>query len=113
MRLELFSFLREGDQPNLVCLQNSKLTALPTVLVCPLKESMAMTPLRVRFSLGGKDWVVACDLLRPIHRQGLRPMGYLDEKTSVEIVRTFLRILPSPFAEAGLRPGLRYERRGR
>jgi hypothetical protein len=37
---------------------------------------------------------VACDLLRPIHRQVLRPAGQLDERTSREILRTFFRMLP-------------------
>ena len=55
---------------------------------------MALTPLRVRFFYLGREWTAACDLLRPIHRQALRPMGQLDERTSREIVRTFLRILP-------------------
>jgi len=94
MRLELFSSVREGDGPNLVSLQNPKLSALPTVLVCPLRESAAVTPLRVRFSLGDRQWTAACDLLRPIRRQALRPMGQLDEQTSREILRTFLRMLP-------------------
>ena len=94
MRLELFSSIREGNRPNLVSLQNTKLSALPTVLVCPLKESMTVTPLRFRFSHAGREWTAACDLLRPIHRQALRPMGQLDEKTSREILKTFLRMLP-------------------
>lgn len=94
MRLELFSSVREADLPNLVSLQNPKLSALPTVLVCPLKESAAVTPLRVRFSHQGREWTAACDLLRPIRRQALRPMGHLDERTSREILKTFLRILP-------------------
>jgi len=94
MRLELFSSIREGNRPNLVSLQNTKLSALPTVLVCPLKESMAVTPLRFRFSHSGREWTVACDLLRPIHRQALRSMGQLDEKTSREILKVFLRLLP-------------------
>lgn len=94
MRLELFSSVGDQNWPNLVSMQNPKLSALPTVLVCPLKDSMGMTPLRMRFSYGGKEWVVACDLLRPIHRRVLRPVGQLDEKTSAEILATFLQILP-------------------
>ena len=94
MRLELFSSVRESQEPNLVSLQNPKLTALPTVLVCPLKESISPTPLRVTVRHGQRKFIAACDLLRPIHRQALRPMGQLDEKTSREILGTFLRILP-------------------
>ena len=94
MRLELFSSVRESQGPNLVSLQNPKLIALPTVLVCPLQESISPTPLRVAVRYGQKKLIAACDLLRPIHRRALRPMGQLDEKTSREILTTFLRMLP-------------------
>ncbi|NBT90400.1 MAG: hypothetical protein EBT50_06150 [Verrucomicrobia bacterium] len=94
MRLELFSSARDKNVPNLVSLQNPKLSAVPTVLVCPMKESITVTPLRVAVNHGNRKLTVACDLLRPIHRQVLRPMGQLDERTSREILRTFLRMLP-------------------
>ena len=94
MRLELFSSVRDKNVPNLVSLQNPKLSALPTVLVCPMKESITVTPLRVAVNYGNRKFTVACDLLRPIHRQVLRPAGQLDERTSREILRTFFRMLP-------------------
>jgi mRNA-degrading endonuclease toxin of MazEF toxin-antitoxin module len=94
MRLELFSSVRDKNVPNLVSLQNPKLSALPTVLVCPMKESITVTPLRVAVNYSNRKFTVACDLLRPIHRQVLRPAGQLDERTSREILRTFFRMLP-------------------
>jgi mRNA-degrading endonuclease toxin of MazEF toxin-antitoxin module len=94
MRLGLFS--SKGDSsllPNLVSLQHPLLTGLPTVLVCPVLPRLALTPLRVEIAWDGETFVVACDLIRPIHRQILRPVGEIDDQTSARILETFARIL--------------------
>lgn len=95
MRLGLFTS-RAGSVPNLVSLQHPRLTALPTVLVCPMQSSLAMTPLRAKAVWGGESYVIACDLLRPINRRILRPLGELDEQSSRKILETFARLLASP-----------------
>jgi mRNA-degrading endonuclease toxin of MazEF toxin-antitoxin module len=43
--------------------------------------------------IADKEQVVACDLIRPISRKALRPMGHLDPETSERILATFLLIL--------------------
>ena len=86
--------MRESREPHLGSLQNPKLTALPTVLVCPLKESFSPSPLRVAVRHGQREIIPAGNLLRPIPWEALRPMGQLDEKTSREIPGTFLKMLP-------------------
>jgi hypothetical protein len=94
MKLQLFTSKPGAADPNLVSLQHPGLAALPTILVCPLRPGVALTPLRVEIFLGGRSFVVACDLIRPINRQLLRPMGELDESASRMILATFLRLLP-------------------
>jgi mRNA-degrading endonuclease toxin of MazEF toxin-antitoxin module len=93
MKLQLFTSKPGAADPNLVSLQHPGLAALPTILVCPLRPGVALTPLRVEIFLGGRSFVVACDLIRPINRQLLRPMGELDESASRMILATFLRLL--------------------
>lgn len=94
MRLALFSS-KGGSSllPNLVALQHPRLTSLPTVLVCPVQARLALTPLRVEIAWDGKTFVVACDLIRPIHRQVLRSVGEIDEEASARILETFARLL--------------------
>ncbi len=93
MRLQVYTSKSEGTDPNLVSLQHPGLTALPTILVCPLRSGIALTPLRVKILWGGRSYVVACDLLRPINRKILRPIGEMGEDDSRLILATFLRLL--------------------
>ena len=94
MRLQLYTSKVGGTDPNLVSLQHPGLAALPTILVCPLRSGMALTPLRVEISWGGRPYVVACDLIRPINRRVLRAIGELDDRASQVILATILRLLP-------------------
>jgi mRNA-degrading endonuclease toxin of MazEF toxin-antitoxin module len=94
MRLGLFSSKAGSPlHPNLVALQHPRLNGLPTVLVCPIQSRLALTPVRIEIVWEGKTLVVACDLVRPIHRQILRPVGEVDEQTSARILETFARLL--------------------
>lgn len=93
MKLQLYTSKPGAADPNLVSLQHPGLAVLPTVLVCPLRPGMALTPLRVEIFLGGRSFVVACDLIRPINRKALRGMGELDKSASRVILGTFLRLL--------------------
>ena len=94
MRLQLYTSKPGAAEPNLVSLQHPGLSALPTVLVCPLRSGMALTPLRTEARWGGRSFVVACDLIRPINRHALRAIGELDGTASRAILTTFLRLLP-------------------
>jgi len=93
MRLALYSSVPKGTAPNLVALQDETLTALPTVLVCPLKAGIALTALRVEVRWGQETLVACGDLARPIRRTALRPFGRLDEAISREIMARFLQSL--------------------
>jgi mRNA-degrading endonuclease toxin of MazEF toxin-antitoxin module len=93
MRLPLYCSTPRGKTPNLVCLQHPALAALPTQLVCPLRPEIFLTPLRETVSLDGKEYTVACDLIRPINRKTLRHMGELDPETSARILTTISRVL--------------------
>ena len=94
MRLQLYTSKTGAIDPNLVSLQHPSLAALPTVLVCPVHAGISRTPVRVEIRWGKKSFMVACDLIRPVNRKLLRPMGELDEATSQAIFSTFLRLLP-------------------
>lgn len=93
MRLALYLSVPQGDAPNLVALQDEALAALPTVLVCPLKERIALTPLRAEIAWGERTLIACTELARPIRRTALRPMGMLDEATSRLVMDRFLRLL--------------------
>ena len=93
MRLQLYTSKTGAIDPNLVSLQHPSLAALPAV-VCPVRAGISRTPVRVEIRWGEKSFVVACDLIRPVNRKLLRPMGDLDEATSQAIFSTFLRLLP-------------------
>jgi len=69
--------------------------ALPTQLVCPLRENLSLTPLRVKIRWSDRDYVVACDLLRPINSTALKRVGELDSDASAGILRTFQLLLAS------------------
>jgi mRNA-degrading endonuclease toxin of MazEF toxin-antitoxin module len=93
MTLQLYTSKVGAMGPNLVSLQHPGLAALPTMLVCPMRSGLALTPLRVEVIWGGESYVVACDLIRPISRKVLQALGELDEHTSQTIIKTFLRLL--------------------
>ena len=93
MNLPLYSSTADLARPNLVGLQHPGLAGLPTQLVCPVRENISLTPLRVKFRWNGSDYVAACDLPRPINTAALKRVGELDSTTSAEILRTFQRIL--------------------
>ena len=95
MNLPLYSSTADISRPNLVGLQHPALSALPSQLVCPLRENLSLTPLRVKIRWSGDDYVVACDLLRPINTAALQRVGELDAATSAEILRTFQLLLAS------------------
>ncbi len=93
MRLPLYCSTAKGVEPNLVGLQHAALSSLPTQLVCPLRPGISLTPLREKIQVADKEYIVACDLIRPINRKTLRPMGALDPETSARIIATFHLIL--------------------
>lgn len=93
MNLPLYSSTADTSRPNLVGLQHPGLATLPTQLVCPLRENISLTPLRVKIRWCGSDYVAACDLLRPINSAALKRVGELDGATSTEILRTFQLLL--------------------
>ena len=93
MNLPLYSSTADTSRPNLVGLQHPGLAGLPTQLVCPMRENISLTPLRVKFQWNGSDYVAACDLLRPINTATLKRVGELDGATSAEILRTFQLLL--------------------
>jgi hypothetical protein len=95
MNLPLYSSTADISRPNLVGLQHPGLAGLPTQLVCPLRENISLTPLRVKIRWGDGDYVVACDLLHPINTTALQRVGELDHNASIEIVRTFQLLLAS------------------
>ena len=95
MNLPLYSSTADTSQPNLVGLQHPGLAGLPTQLVCPVRENLSLTPLRVKFRWNGSDYVAACDLLRPINTAGLKRVGELGDSASKEILRTFQLLLAS------------------
>jgi hypothetical protein len=93
MNLPLYSSTAETARPNLVGLQHPSLAGLPTQLVCPVRENLSLTPLRVKFQWSGADYLAACDLLRPINTAALKRVGELDGAASAEILRTFQLLL--------------------
>ena len=93
MNLPLYSSTADTSQPNLVGLQHPGLAGLPTQLVCPVRENISLTPLRVKFHWNGSDYVAACDLLRPINTAALKRVGELDRAASAEILSTFQLLL--------------------
>lgn len=93
MNLPLYSSTADASRPNLVGLQHPGLAGLPTQLVCPVRENLSLTPLRVKVRWNGSDYVAACDLLRPINTAALKRVGELDSNSSAEILRTFQLLL--------------------
>jgi mRNA-degrading endonuclease toxin of MazEF toxin-antitoxin module len=95
MNLPLYSSTAELAHPNLVALQHPGLAGLPTQLVCPVRENLSLTPLRLKFQWSGVDYVAACDLLRPINTAALKRVGEVDPAASAEILRTLQLLLAS------------------
>lgn len=93
MNLPLYSSTADLTRPNLIGLQHPDLAGLPTQLVCPLRENLTLTPLRARVQWGGFEFVVACDLLRPINSLALKRLGELEAVDSSKILTTFKWLL--------------------
>ena len=93
MNLPLYSSTADLSRPNLVGLQHPDLAGLPTQLVCPIRENLTLTPLRARVQWGGCDFVVACDILRPINSSALKRLGELGPADSLKILTTFKLLL--------------------
>jgi mRNA-degrading endonuclease toxin of MazEF toxin-antitoxin module len=95
MNLLLFSSTADTAFPNLVGLQHSGLAGMSTQLVCPIRQNLAFTPIRVRIRWNGMDFIVACDLIRPINTAVLKRIGELEHSTSLKILQTFQLLLAS------------------
>lgn len=93
MRLALYASVPNSTVPNLVALQDDALTALPTVLICPLRAGVAITALRVKVLWSDHVLIACTDLARPIRRSVLRPIGRLDAVLSQSIMERFLLLL--------------------
>jgi len=93
MNLPLYSSTADLSRPNLVGLQHPDLAGLPTQLVCPIRENLTLTPLRARVQWSECDFVVACDLLRPINSSALKRLGELGPADSLKILTTFKLLL--------------------
>jgi hypothetical protein len=93
VRLALYNSVASAALPNLIALQDERLAALPTVLVCPLKGGITLTALRVGISWAGESLVACPELARPIRRTALHPKGWLDEPHSREIMDRFQLLL--------------------
>ena len=77
----------------MIGLQDEALINVPTVLVCPLQQKMAVIPSRVRIIWEGRELVACLELARPIRRTALRAMGHLDEWHSRQVMSRFLQLL--------------------
>jgi mRNA-degrading endonuclease toxin of MazEF toxin-antitoxin module len=95
VNLPLYSSAADVAAPNLVGLQHPALASLPTQLVCPLRQGIALTPFREAAAWGGVEYVVVCDLIRPICTLALKRVGELDSEASSRILRTFQMLLAS------------------
>ena len=93
MRLKLYSSRRGEPAPNLVAIQAEELDMLPTVLVCPFQVGFPLTRVRVAVEWSGQEYVVLCELARPIHRRGLVPAGELSENDSERVMAMFRLVL--------------------
>jgi hypothetical protein len=86
MRLAAYSSVPNSALPNLIALQDERLSALPTVLVCPLKSDIALTALRVKLQWAGQTMIACPELARPIRRTALHLKGWINEEHSREIM---------------------------
>ena len=93
MRLALYCSIPRTDEPNYVAIQDQALAAIPTVLVCPMLRQMEWADFRTKVQWGDVTYIVACDLVRPVHRQGLRQIGELGEVASSAVMKAFEQLL--------------------
>ncbi len=77
----------------MIALQNPLFLAIPTVLVCPLSDELDLTPARTILHWEDNEFVVGCDLARPINRRVLTLIGEAEEEVSRRVMETFLRLL--------------------
>lgn len=93
MRLALYCSTSRADEPNYVAIQDPALAAIPTVLVCPMLRQLEWADFRTKVQWGDVTYIVACDLVRPVHRQGLRLLGELSETESGAVMKAFGELL--------------------
>ena len=93
MRLPLYSSTARGEVPNLVGLQDEGIHTIPTILVCPIRLGLQLTPARFEITHGDRTFIACPELSRPIRRTALRPMGRLSETLSSELMERFLALL--------------------
>lgn len=93
MNLPLYTSTTDFSVPNLVGLQHPALASLPTQLVCPIRDGIALTPLREKIRWKSREFVVACDLIRPIRTTALKQLGALGNADSARVLETFQKIL--------------------
>ena len=92
MKLPLYSSTSRSDAPNLIGLQDEGIHMIPTVLVCPLRVGLKLTPARFEVVHGDRTLIACPELTRPIRRTALRPMGRLNEELSRELMARFLSL---------------------
>jgi len=93
VRLALYASTARGIAPNLVAIQDERLSALPTVLICRLREGMALTGLRVEVQWRDELLTACPELARPTRLSAMYPKGWLDEAHSRQIMECFQRLL--------------------
>jgi len=89
VKLSLYSSRRRNTAPHLVAIQSEELDMLATVLVCPLRDDVPLTRVRARVTVSGKDFVVMCELARPIHRRAVQRVGELFQEDSALVMMIF------------------------
>jgi hypothetical protein len=77
----------------LFAIQAADLEMLPTVLVCPLLVGEPLTAMRTTAMVGGRRYVVLCDLARPINRRALAKTGVLNDSALARIMQIFAMLL--------------------
>ena len=99
MKLPVYSSRTNDSSPTYVRIQALDLDMLPSVLVCPLKlasdENARLTSVRVPLRFGDKDYIVYCDLMRPVGVDLLKPQGTVTGKCASRImacVKTMLAL---------------------
>ena len=93
MKLRVYSSKPRGDEPNLVAIQDARLTHVPTILVCPMQRNLSPAPFRAEVSWRETRHIVACDLVRPIHRRVLRLLGEISAADSETVIAALQRLI--------------------
>jgi hypothetical protein len=93
VKLRLFSSRKGVSEPNLVAIQDRELEMLPTLLACPLRPDEPYTPVRAEVTINGRQFMVLCDLVRPVHRRALVAAGELGENDSHRVMGAFRLLL--------------------